>query len=249
MKIIVNADDMGYTRGVSEGIIEGHKNGIITSTTVMCHMPFAEKTVKMVEECPNLGVGVHLTLTCGKPLTNPKTLTRPDGTFLKYKEFYASVVDPQEVYNEYKAQIERFFEIFHRKPTHMDSHQGSHDGVSVLLKDNPELKAKHNTEEIYNVSMQLAKEYDLTVRRSCDYKWIDGYYGENATVENFIKIVEENEKQGIEKLEFMVHPAYCDLELYRNSSYSTYRVKELYGLCDQSLKDYIKAKNIELLHF
>lgn len=51
MKIIVNADDMGYTRGVSAGIIEGYRKGIVTSTTVMCHMPQAEEAAPMAQAC------------------------------------------------------------------------------------------------------------------------------------------------------------------------------------------------------
>ena len=46
MKIIVNADDMGYTRGVSEGIIEGYEKGIVTSTTVMCNMDQAAQAAQ-----------------------------------------------------------------------------------------------------------------------------------------------------------------------------------------------------------
>ena len=48
MKIIVNADDMGYTRGVSEGIIEGYEKGIVTSTTVMCNMDQAAQAAQLL---------------------------------------------------------------------------------------------------------------------------------------------------------------------------------------------------------
>lgn len=246
MKLIVNADDMGYTESISNGIVYGYKNGIISSTTVMCHMPYATKVPKLIEGLDDLGVGVHLTLTCGRPLTNGKSFVDENGDFLKYKIFYNSYINPQEAYTEFKAQIERFIQIFNRKPTHIDSHQGCHDGVTVLLKAHPEMAKNHNTKEIYDVAMQLAEEYDLPVRRSCNYKWTDAYYGDNATVETFIKTLQENKDTD---MEFMVHPGYCDLELYNKSSYNTNRVKELAGLCDPALKDYIDKNNIELVHF
>ena len=249
MKIIVNADDMGYMKCVSEGIIEGFKKGIVTSTTIMTHMPFAKKAAEMILPYTALGVGVHLTLTVGKPLTTGKTLVQMNGEFWRYKDFYKKIIDPKEVYDEFKAQIEEFVRLFKNKPTHIDSHQGCHDGVTVLLKNNPDYSRCHNTEEIYRVTMDIANEYNLPVRRACDYKWIDDYYGENATVEKFISVIESNKEKGYEKLEFMVHPAFCDLELFRGSSYNLFRVKELAGLCDPKLITYLDDNNIELVHF
>lgn len=246
MKIIVNADDMGYTKGVSEGIVEGYKKGIISSTTVMCNMPYAEKTPKLLEECEGLGIGVHLTLTCGQPLTKPATLTDKNGYFMKYRKFYAGKVDAKEVYEEFRMQIEKFIDLFHFPPTHMDSHQGVHDSVSILLKEHPELKKNHNVQEIYEVSLELAKEYKLPLRRSCQYQWIDGYHGKNATSNTFIELLEQNKGKD---LEFMVHPGYCDLELYTKSSYNIERLQELAGLCDNVVAEYIKENHIEVVHF
>ena len=60
-QIIVNADDFGYTPGVSQGILEAHLNGIVTSTSVMVNMPAAEQWVKTaLKEAPDLGLGLHL---------------------------------------------------------------------------------------------------------------------------------------------------------------------------------------------
>lgn len=246
MKIIVNADDMGYTKGVSEGIVEGYKKGVISSTTVMCNMPYAEKVPELLKECEGLGTGVHLTLTCGRPLTKPVTLTDKNGKFLKYREFYARRVDAKEVYEEFRMQIEKFIDLFHCLPTHMDSHQGVHDSVSILLEEHPEWKENHNVQEIYEVSLKLAGEYKLPVRRACRYQWINGYHGKNATSDKFIELLEENQGKD---LELMVHPGYCDLELYTKSSYNTERLRELAGLCDPKVLEYIKERCIELVHF
>ena len=191
-------------------------------------------------------MGCHLTLTCGKPITDGKSLINENGDFHKYKEFYSRVIDADEAYREFKAQINRFIEIFGRMPTHLDSHQGCTDGVSVLLKNNPELAAKHNTKELLDMSLSLAKEYNLPLRRHCQFEWTDAFYGENATVETIINHIENNTDKNIE---FMVHPAFCDLELYRKSSYNTYRVKELDALCDPRLIEYFKSNNIELVGF
>lgn len=245
MKIVINADDMGYTSSISQGIREGYRCGLVSSSTVMSHMPFAASVPELLKDTP-IPLGCHLTLTCGKPLTGGKSLVNEEGNFWKYRDFYSRTIDVGEAYAEFKAQIEKFIEIFERRPTHLDSHQGCTDGVSVLLKNNPELASKHNTKEIYEMSLALAKEYDLPLRRNCEFEWTDVFYGENATVETIIRHIENNRDKDIE---FMVHPAYCDLELYRRSSYNTYRVKELDALCDQRLIDYFLENDIDLVDF
>lgn len=67
-KVIFNSDDFGYSYGVNYGILDAYQRGILTSTTLMANMPGFEHAVKLKKEVPGLGVGVHLTLTCGKPL-------------------------------------------------------------------------------------------------------------------------------------------------------------------------------------
>ena len=247
MKIIVNADDMGYTRGVTEGIIEGYEKGIVTSTTVMCNMPNAAQAAQRLRSVPGLGTGVHLTLTCGRPLTRAKTLTDQHGDFLKNTQFYKVYVDPAEVEAEFRAQIEKFMELFGRQPTHLDCHQGCYDGQTLTMARVGGIGEEHNTEEILAVTLDLAKEYHLPLRRHCEYLLLSSYHGEQATPEHFIKMLDEH--ADAEKLEFMVHPGWCDLELYQKSSYSLERVQELAGLCDHRLKEALQVRNIELVHF
>ena len=56
-KLIVNADDFGYSKGVNLGIIEAHTNGIVTSATLMANMPYSEHAAKLAHAHPNLGGG------------------------------------------------------------------------------------------------------------------------------------------------------------------------------------------------
>src|SRR5262245_42454536 len=67
--LIVNADDGGVTEGVSRGIIEAGKSGIVTSTTVMVNRAVPRA---LVEEllASGLGIGLHLNLTLGEPVTD-----------------------------------------------------------------------------------------------------------------------------------------------------------------------------------
>lgn len=67
-KLIINADDFGMCEGNSLGILLAHEEGLVSSTTVMMNMPYALWALDKAKAYPNLGIGVHLTLTAGKPL-------------------------------------------------------------------------------------------------------------------------------------------------------------------------------------
>ena len=67
-QLIVNADDFGFTEGVSRGILRGHHEGIVTSTSVMINFPAALDWVSRArQDAPDLGLGLHLVLTAGRP--------------------------------------------------------------------------------------------------------------------------------------------------------------------------------------
>ena len=68
-RLIVNADDFGYSRDVSCGIIECARNGIVTATGVFGNSPDLADSVAMLAEAPALETGVHLSLSHGEPLT------------------------------------------------------------------------------------------------------------------------------------------------------------------------------------
>lgn len=229
MKVIVNADDFGYTKAVTEGIIEGYQKGIIRSTTALCNMEYVEYGKEIAKACPHLGIGVHLTLTLGKSLTKNKTLTDDKGYFYKPKDLKDHVFDINEVYLEFKAQIEKYIDIFGCMPTHLDSHHGMHDFMNN-----------------YEATSRLAREYQLPVRRYSDYMFVGDFVGENISVDGFISILKTYENQDIE---IMSHPGNCDLELYLKSSYSLDRIKELAVLCDERVKAYIMDNNIEITNY
>ena len=233
MKLVINGDDLGYTRANTAGIFQGYEEGILRSTTALTNSKYFEEAMKEAEEKhPGLGVGVHMTLTLGKPLTDCPSLTNPEtGEFYPgRKTVWEKNPDYDEIYAEWKAQIERYIAVTGHRPTHLDSHHSVHDA----------------TEQAKEVSMRLAKEYGLQLRRYGDYKFVTGFYGPTATKETLLSILEEHKDEDIE---IMCHPGWCDLELYRMSSYSTGRLQELAVLCDPDVIRYVQEHNIELCHY
>ena len=126
----MNADDLGWTAGVNRGIAEAHRNGIVTSTSLLANGCAFLDGVKTVSELPGLGVGVHLNLSDGAPTALPqevKSLLNEEGQFAGGPEslllrLTTKSLNTQEVENEWNAQIEKVRSAgIH--PTHLDGHK------------------------------------------------------------------------------------------------------------------------------
>ena len=64
-RLIVNADDFGRSSSINQAVIRAHREGILTTTSLMVNEPASEEAVALARENPTLGVGLHLTLLCG----------------------------------------------------------------------------------------------------------------------------------------------------------------------------------------
>ncbi len=82
-KLIINADDFGLTHGCNQGILQGHKEGLISSTTVMMTCPDIVQSLALLKDVDDLGIGVHLCITSGQPLTAGQSFRDKDGAFRK----------------------------------------------------------------------------------------------------------------------------------------------------------------------
>jgi len=234
IKLIVNADDFGYSRGINYGIIDAHKNGVVNSATMMMNMPGVSHAVELAKENPSLQVGIHLVLTCGKPLLNDvPTLVNENGNFKSRHEFFEDKnISLDELEREWTAQIEKFLESG-LKPTHFDSHHHV-----------------HTVPEFLPVVQKLAQKYNLSARRISENAlqgvapftdvFLHDFYGEGVTDDYFEKIL--TRIQDGQSVEVMCHPGYLDHEILNNSSYAKDRVKETLILSTVKL-----PKEIDLL--
>ena len=128
--LIVNADDLGWTEGVNRGIAEAHRNGIVTSASLLANGAAFASGVELARTMPALGVGVHLNLSDGEPVAPRELVTsllnergelegRPESLLLRLARRSVLL---EEVEREWDAQIQkvRDFEI---QPTHLDGHR------------------------------------------------------------------------------------------------------------------------------
>ncbi len=131
--LIVNADDLGWTAGVNRGIAEAHRNGIVTSASLIANGAAFDDGVKTAKALPAMGVGVHLNLSDGAPLCGAKTVASlvdeqgklsggPEQLLLKLAR---RKLKPAEVEREWDAQIEKVRRAG-ISPTHLDGHKHVH---------------------------------------------------------------------------------------------------------------------------
>jgi hopanoid biosynthesis associated protein HpnK len=131
-KLIVNADDFGFTRGVNIAIVRAYKEGVLTSTSLMANGEAFDDAVELARANPGLAVGIHLTAVGGKPVASaqmvpslvdssglmPETLTR---LFLKLS---AGKIRASDIEREFCAQVEKVIAVG-ITPTHLDAHKHS----------------------------------------------------------------------------------------------------------------------------
>ncbi len=258
-KLIINADDFGYSRGVNYAIVDSHCAGILTSTTIMANMPGFDHAVELAHQTPTLGIGIHLTLTCGRPLlSGHTTLVDDSGTFprLGFYEDPSTAVSLDEVRAEWTAQIERALAAG-IVPTHLDSHHHIH-----TYKNLPEVFA------------ELARTYKLPVRESApvrpavdlsefrhpdclidpinpsgvDFSMeLDSYRAGmlTGTVRQLERAFEHSEC-----VEIMAHPAYVDYHLFTNSSFNAHRAVEADLLQSREAREALERMgDVELVTF
>lgn len=234
IKLIVNADDFGYSRGINYGIIDAHQTGIVNSTTMMMNMPGVNHAVELAKANPKLQVGIHLVLTCGRPLlSDVPSLVDENGNFKRLTDFMNDRdLSLSELEREWTAQIELSLETG-LIPSHFDSHHHV-----------------HAIPEFLPVVQKLSRKYSLSARQATGHR-VDGvaaftdvflhdFYGDGATEDYFEKLPSRvHEGQTVE---VMCHPGYLDHEVVIGSSYASQRVEETRILTSVTL-----PKNIELL--
>ena len=110
--LIPNADDFGFTRDVNQGIVQAHRQGILTATTLMATGAAFDHAVQLARENPELDIGVHLVLvgSPGFPATLPGLLIS---------------LGRIRIYDEFVRQVRKVVDAG-LQPTHLDTHKHTH---------------------------------------------------------------------------------------------------------------------------
>jgi hopanoid biosynthesis associated protein HpnK len=139
-KLVVNADDLGMTRGINRAIAEAHDAGIVTSATLMAGSDAFDDAVEIAARRPSLRVGCHLVLVEGHPLADCAEITslldpaaRTNGTRPQLRASLANfaraatrgLIKAEHVITETVAQIQKL-QAAGIKVSHVDCHKHAH---------------------------------------------------------------------------------------------------------------------------
>jgi chitin disaccharide deacetylase len=222
--LVVNADDLGLSAAVNDGIFVAHAEGVVTSASLMVRQGAASAAAERAGEFPELALGLHLDLGEWNYEEGEWTLaySHCDGD------------DPDAVAAECRAQLERFRALLGRDPTHLDSHQHVHE-----------------QEPAKGVAETLAAELGVPLRNR-GIRYEGGFYGQSGKGEPFPQgITPERLIELIRALqpgwtEIGCHPAAGPVP---TSSYDAERQIELETLRDPEVKNLLNVMHINLCSF
>lgn len=274
-RAIINADDFGLCRGVNEGIIKAHREGVLTSATLMANMPGFEEAVGLARENPRLGVGIHLNILRGKPVSPPdkvRTLLAPSGLMLGsvyvfLRRLWAGRISPADVEAELRAQVEKVLAAG-VPATHADSEKHIH-AIPAVFRTVARLLPEYGLRRVRFINefcfsprpAQTAKSWAISLAcrrmRRClrehAIMTADRFYGlcgsGRMTVRRLARILE---RLGEGTAEIMVHPGYMTdelvaLERLTGSYYiNNRRELELRTLLDPAVREVVTRRSIEL---
>ena len=152
-RLIVNADDFGLSASVNAAVLRAHRNGILTTASLMVNEPGFEEAVQLAKENPQLGVGLHLTFLMGHAALPPEKIpglvngrgefsNSPIGVGLRY--FFQ-----RRLREQLRAEIHAQFEKFHAtglKLDHVNGHLHLHlhpTIFEILMADAETLRLTH----------------------------------------------------------------------------------------------------------
>ena len=249
MKLIVNADDFGYSGSVSAGIMRAHRDGIVTATTLMTNAPHTEGAAKLARAAPSLDVGVHLVVTFDRPLADVElvpSLVDEDGRFFRPIALLARDIDREEALVEYRAQYRKARELLGREPTHLDSHHWVHDhpalewAIGRLAHETGAAARIHSDEQRDRLRARGVRTPDHFMR--------DFQHEGKVGVEPLVALLQRIAAKG-GTTELMCHPGEPDEALARRSGYARERATELATLTDPRVRDALEDLGIALATF
>lgn len=252
MKLLFQSDDYGITPAVADGILYGIKNGVIRNTGLFANMPWAEECVDKIRPyLDQIALGIDLNASTGPSILgfdSVPNLCHEDGTFLTSRENRKADesapghdhVNYEQIYAEFKSQIERFIELVGKKPDYVHGHA----------------YGTKTTEKARNI---LAEEYGCitstsvmkALHQSVSTSWYVAGGAEEQLMEDPIGFITSGKACDLSK-EYgyiICHAGYADARLFSLSSYNLCRVKDLEAAISPQVKQWIEDSHIELITF
>jgi predicted glycoside hydrolase/deacetylase ChbG (UPF0249 family) len=249
-KLVVVADDFGFSSGVNKGHIEAHIDGIVTEHSFMVDCPGSVEARDLSARNDIKSIGIHLSL-----MNLNKT-----GKYLRKKDYLEIFKNDSEkkIQDHIKSELKKFEDLFEMYPTHINGHQMIH-AHSKVRDVVAEYALKHNIfiRRPRNISGGTAidsksPEKDLEFFMKNNVKMTDYFFEQiiGDYKEVFSGYIKDLKSVSDNKtVELLFHPGYVDETLLRYSSLTNDRVRDLKLLKDKSFKDEIKKLGFDIISF
>ncbi|MDO4467088.1 MAG: ChbG/HpnK family deacetylase [Bacillota bacterium] len=247
-KIIVRADDLGFSEGVNYGIEKACRDGIIRSVGIMPNMPATEHGWNLVKDLP-LCFGQHTNICVGKPLTDPKLIPSicDENGNLKSSKVYRQamkngidIVNLDEVVIEIEAQYQAFKKITGREPSYFEGHAVASPNFNEGLR----IVAERHGLNLLPVCFDGPTMFKNTKMISPFDFCLPGYNPIEVLKREAIK-----ERKEDECLMMVCHPGYLDQYILDVSSLTLPRPLEVQMAISQEVKDFLKENDIEVITY
>jgi predicted glycoside hydrolase/deacetylase ChbG (UPF0249 family) len=224
--VIVNADDLGRSRGINRGVFEANDSGIVTSASLMTMWPASLDAAEGARRRPDLSVGLHVDLG--------EWVYRGDAWATTYER--VALDDATAVEAEVARQLRAFRRLLDADPTHIDSHQHV-----------------HLQEPVWSILCELADTLQVPLRhRGGLVQYCGAFYGQTSFGEPALKrLTLDALRATLEGLgdgftELVCHPGYA---IDVASSYGPERELEVRTLCDEGVRAAVAEEGIVLASF
>lgn len=259
MKLLVQADDFGLTRGVTYGIVDCIDLGVVRNTGLFVNMATTKHAVSFMESRPQVCFGIDFNIVSGPCCANPKLIPHlidAQGNFIRSSErvkdarFQSEegrneMFPYEEVYCELKAQYQRFVELTGKNPGYLHEHSLPTENYVKAIR-----QISKETGVVFSVD--IIEKYDVAM-------WLHGVEGTmEKTFDPVVqlqvdpyKTIERNHAYLLSHEYAMIggHAGYVDETLLTASSLSLERIKDADMLMSEQLKKWIKDHNVELITY
>jgi predicted glycoside hydrolase/deacetylase ChbG (UPF0249 family) len=246
MKLIMRADDLGFSEGVNYGIEKAVKDGVITSVGMMTNMESAKHGYNLIKD-ENICLGQHTNICVGKPLSDPSlipSLVQENGEFCSSRDIRSRKEDTvveAEAEIEIEAQLQRFIEITGRKPDYFEAHAVSSNNFFKALKTVAKKHGLFYENAIFDKEWENENGIIGFPFAKLDEK---GLYDPEAYMQDNLQLLKENPC-----CIAVFHPGYLDQYILTHSSFNLIRAMECEFLCGEWIKQWIKDNHIDLVDF
>lgn len=242
-KLLLRADDLGFSEAVNYGILRTVRHGLIRNAGIMVNMETTQHAADLFQDLPCC-LGLHCNISVGRPLCSPDlvpSLVGPTGEFHTSRNYRSATVElasTEDLTRELTAQYQRFVQLFRRKPAYFEAHAVASKNLSLALE---QVAAENGL--FYQPSFQdfnLGSAHIINTQMHS----MEPDYDARAALRQELSLCTEGRNYL-----YVCHPGYLDSYLLHHSSLTLARVDEVEMLCDPTTRQWLEENDFELIRY